>query len=101
MLAIENNRENCPLLYQIYNILTELLNQGKQLTLFKVPARIGIKGNEETDKAAKQSIYISGMTTTRLPFIHYSKNKILTIKYCLQDCPNGGIAERNTISWVT
>ena len=25
----------------------------------------------------------------------------LTIKHCLQDCPNGGTAKRNTISRVT
>ena len=49
MLAIENNRENHP----IYDILEELNNQEKQITLCKIPARIGIKGNEEADKAAK------------------------------------------------
>ena len=48
--------ENHPILNQLYNILAELHNQGKQITLFKVPAHIGIKGNEETDKAAKQAI---------------------------------------------
>ena len=53
MLAIENIRENCPILNQIYDILTELHNQEKQLTLCKVPAHIGFKGNEEADKAAK------------------------------------------------
>ena len=74
MLAIENNRENHPILNQIYDILTELHNQGKQLTLCKVPAHIGIKGNEEADKAAKQAIYIPGMTTTRLPCTDYNLN---------------------------
>ena len=28
-------------------------------------------------------------------------NQILTIKYLLQDFPNGETAERDTISWVT
>ena len=59
MLAIKNNREN-----QIYDILTELQNQGKQLTLCKVSAHIRVKGNEEADKAAKQSIDMPGMTKT-------------------------------------
>ena len=68
MLAIEN-RENHPILNQVYHILTELHNQGKQLTLCKVPAHIGIKGNEEADKAAKQAIDMPEMTTTRLPYI--------------------------------
>ena len=36
MLAIENNRENHPILNQIYDILTELQNQGKQLTLWEL-----------------------------------------------------------------
>ena len=68
MLAIENNREN---LNQIYDIQTELHNQGKQLILCKVPAHIGIKGNEETDKVAKQAIDMPGMTTTRLFYTDY------------------------------
>ena len=64
MLAIENIRESHPILNQICDILTELHNQGKQLTLCKVPAHIEIKGNEEADKAVKQAIDIPGMTTT-------------------------------------
>ena len=44
--------------------LTELHNQGKQFTLCKVSAHIGIKGNEEADKAAKQAIYMPGMIIT-------------------------------------
>ena len=71
MLAIENNRENHPILNQVYDILTELHNQGKQFTLCKVPAHTGIKGNEEADKAAKQAIDLQGMTTTRLPYTDY------------------------------
>ena len=51
--------------------LTELHNQGKQFTLCKVSAHIGIKGNEEADKAAKQAIDMPGMTTTRLPYTDY------------------------------
>ena len=47
--------------------LTELHNQGKQLTLCKFPAHIGVKGNEE----AKQAIDIPGMTTTRLLYSDY------------------------------
>ena len=71
MLAIENNRENHPILNQIYDILAELQNQGKQITICKVPAHIGVKGNEEANKAAKQAIDIPGMTTTRLPYTDY------------------------------
>ena len=66
MLAI---RENHPILYQIYEILTELQNQGKQLTLCKVPEHIGIKGCKEMDKAAKQAI--PGMTTAKLSYTYY------------------------------
>ena len=50
MLAIENH----PILNQIYDILAELYNQGKQIILSKVLSYIGIKRNEEADKAAKQ-----------------------------------------------
>ena len=64
MLAIQNNRENHTILNQIYDILVELHNQGKLITLCKVPAYIGIRGIEE---AAKQAIDIPEMTTTRLP----------------------------------
>ena len=65
MLAIENNRENLPILNHINVIQTELHNQGKQL------AHIGVKGNEETNKAAKQAIDIPRMTTIRLPYSDY------------------------------
>ena len=47
MLAIEKNIKNYPILNQIYDILTELHNQGKQITLCKIPAHIGIERNEE------------------------------------------------------
>ena len=70
MLAIENNRENHPILNPIYDILTKLQNQENRLTLCKFPANIGNKRNE---KAAKQAIDIPGseMTTTRLPYTDY------------------------------
>ena len=71
MLAIENNKENHPILNQIYDILAELQNQGKQITICKVPAHIEVKGNEEDDKAAKQAIEIPGMNTTILPYTDY------------------------------
>ena len=60
MLAIKNNRENHPILNQIYDILSEFHNQEKQITLCKVHAHIVIKENEETDKATKQAIDIQG-----------------------------------------
>ena len=65
ILAIEKIQENHPILNQIYHIVTEL-------TLCKVPAHIRVKGNEEADKAAKQAIDMSGMTTTRLPYTDYN-----------------------------
>ena len=39
-----------------------------QIVLFKVPAHIGIKGNEKTYKTEKQAIDMSRMITTRLPY---------------------------------
>ena len=68
ILAIENNRENQPILNQIYDILTELHSQKKQLTQYKVPVHIGIKGNKEADQAAD----ILEMTTTRLHYTDYT-----------------------------
>ena len=65
MLAIKNSRENHPILNQICYILAEFHNQGKQIALCKVTAHIGIKGNEEADKAAKQAINMPGMTTIK------------------------------------
>ena len=59
------------ILNQMYDIQTELYNQGKQYTLCKVPAHIGIKGNKEADIAAKQRIDMPGMTTIRLPYADY------------------------------
>ena len=68
MLAIENNRGNHPSLNQIYDILAELYNQGKKITPWKFPVRIGIKENKEE---AKQALDMPGMTTTRLPHTDY------------------------------
>ena len=62
-LAIKNNGKNYPILYQIYDILAKLHNQGKQITLCKTLAHIEIKGNEEADRAAKKAIDMPGMTT--------------------------------------
>ena len=42
MQSIEYNKENYPILNQIY-ILVELQAQDKNITLFKVPAHMGIK----------------------------------------------------------
>ena len=67
MLTIENNRENHPILNQIYDILAELHNPGKRIKLCKVPAHTDIRRNEEANKAAKQAIDMLGLTTTRLP----------------------------------
>ena len=64
ILAIESNRESHPILNRIYDILAELLNQEKQVTLCKVSTHIGIKGNDEAVKAANQATNMPGMTTT-------------------------------------
>ena len=70
MLAIDNNRENHPILNQIYDILAELHSQGKQITLCKVLGHMVIKGNEEPDKAAKQATGMLGMTSTKISPYH-------------------------------
>ena len=43
ILAIKN-RENRPKLNQLHDILAKLHNQGKQITVCKVPSHIVIKG---------------------------------------------------------
>ena len=50
----------------MYDILAELQALDKKITLCKVPAHIGIKGNEEAHKAAKQAKGMQGMTRTKL-----------------------------------
>ena len=83
ILAIENNRENHPILNQIYDILAEHDNQGKQNTLCKVPDNIVIKGNKKANRAAKQAIDMPGMTTTtsyrlrKQYYLHYIKSRIV------------------------
>ena len=63
--------ENYPKLNQIYYILAELHNQGKQITLCNIHAQIGIKGNEETDKAVKQANRHVRDDQKRIPHTHY------------------------------
>ena len=70
MLAVKNNRKSYNIKLDIQHT-TEFHNQGKQITLSKVPVPMGIKGNEKADKAAKQAIDIPDMTTTRLPYTDY------------------------------
>ena len=88
MQAIEYNKEN----QQINDILTELQTQDKKFILCKVPAHIGIKGNEEADKAAKEAIDMPGMTT-RLPYINYYltikrvRNSELENRNSIEECP--------------
>ena len=64
MQPIEFNKENHLILIQIYNILAELKNQGKHVTLCKVLAHIGIEGNVAIDTSAKEGISMSGTSTT-------------------------------------
>ena len=54
-----------------YDILAELQEQNKNIKICKVTAHIGIKGNNEVDKAAKNAIDMPGMTTTTLSYTHY------------------------------
>ena len=65
LTEFENNRENHPILNQIYDILGELYNQGKLIN--NVPAHKGIRQNEDADKVAKQAIDMLGITTIKTP----------------------------------
>ena len=58
VLSIEFNIENYPLQNQIYDIIAELKNQGKHITLYKIPVHIGFEGNESAGKAAKEAIHV-------------------------------------------
>ena len=63
MQSIEYYKENQPMLNQIYDILAELQTKHNQIILCKVFAHIKIKGNVEANKAAKQAIDMTGITT--------------------------------------
>ena len=45
MKSIEYNKENHPILNEIYDILAEHQNQDKQIILFEAPVRMSNKGN--------------------------------------------------------
>ena len=70
MQSIEYNKENHSILNQIYDILAELQSQDK-ITLYNVAAHMGIKGNKEADKAAKEVIDMPGITTTISPYTDF------------------------------
>ena len=71
MQSIEYNKENHPILNQMYDILAELHEQDKKIILYKVPAHMGNKEYKKTDKLAKEAIDLPGMTTRRLPYTDY------------------------------
>ena len=48
-----------------------LHNPGKQIILCKDPAHMGIGGNKEADRVAKQAVDMPGMTMTRLLHTEY------------------------------
>ena len=62
MHSIKFNKENNPILNQIYNILKKFNNQELHIILCKIPAHMGIKVNE----AAMEAIGMPFMATTRL-----------------------------------
>ena len=90
MQFIEYNKENHPILNQIYDILSELEAQDKKITLIKVPLHMGIKEN-------KKAIVMPGVTTTRHLMTRNNqqpmctnaayRKQTLTIKLCLVECP--------------
>ena len=57
--SIKFNKENHPILNQIFDMLAELKNQGKHIILRKVPVHMGIEKNE----AVKEAIFMLGMAT--------------------------------------
>ena len=68
MQPIKYYKKNHPTLNQIFDILAELNNQDKQIILCKIPTHIKTKENE---KAAKQAIDMSRITTTKLLYTKY------------------------------
>ena len=56
-------------------------DQEKQVTLYKVSAHKGIKGNEEADRTAKQAIDIPRMTMTSLPHTGNGSGKTVLVSY--------------------
>ena len=65
--SIEYNKENHPILNQIYDILADLK---KSLPVRSSPTQ-ECGGNEEANKAAKQSVNMPGVTTTKQPYTDY------------------------------
>ena len=65
------NKEIHLKLNQVYNMLAELKNQVKHITLCKVPTQMGIKHNETADKVPKETIDMTRKVTLRLHYTCY------------------------------
>ena len=65
---IENYKSNHPIAKDIQDLLTEAQNQKKLIVFCKVPAHVGIRGNERADIAAKEATEIPGKSTETIPY---------------------------------
>ena len=53
--SIKKQRSDQPLVQQVLTGLTELHHMGKVITICKVPAHVGVSGNEKADIAAQEA----------------------------------------------
>ena len=66
---------------EILDLYSELVSNGKYIAFIWVPSHIGIKGNEEADKAAKRALNIDFTVNFKIPFSDF---RSLSSIYCHQ-----------------
>lgn len=67
LIGSKNPSPKSYLIWEIRRLMVELSNSGKAVSLFWIPAQVGIVGNERADWAAKEAVLTGNDTDLLLP----------------------------------
>ncbi|EZA53766.1 hypothetical protein X777_06662, partial [Ooceraea biroi] len=69
--GIRNPGNKEPIILDIINLIREIQNNKKTIKIIWIPSHIGIQGNEQADKAAKEATALDDICTVAHPVSHH------------------------------